>query len=232
MTNTLNIQKKRNHPRMQTYTFKICKDNCPDGSNPVKIIIFKDDAFLHSHAVKHLTDEYEIETWKGLFPTITKENVLECRNKLIDMGCRLLMLKPEIPPCFCGLHSECSRVLKHIVEEYGKIIDTLINEGSTIPRYACRVDQKDKLLWIMPDQKIYVKAYLLESKIYKGIYNIATAYNPKDCGTWQEVRDYVRKKIKVEKKSAILCEEIYWQPGFNNALADALQKALDDFKKR
>jgi hypothetical protein len=217
---------KINHERYRDISIKYCRDNCPKTGESLKIILFKQDEKLRGHAVKHFINDNEaIRIWKESFPyRKIIDKIDECSKELKILGC-------PGSPCskkHCNLYDECEDIVKNFVDEYVEMTYKIIKEGCEIPRYACCLEDRGESLWIMPNKKLVVKAYFHPDN---GFYNTATCYPIKKRSSWQEARDYVRRRILGESlNKPVLCSESTWGSGLS--LKEVFQKAFIEQKKK
>lgn len=220
---------KINHERYRNIHVEYCKDNCPKTGKSLKIVLFQQEEKLRDHAIRHfINDEKAIRIWGKAFPYINIEEVNECRRALKEFGC-------PGTPCLkenriggiatkeqCNLYNECKDIVDKLVDDYVKMTYEILKESSKIPRYACCVENRGESLWIMPNSKLLAIAYFHPDK---GFYNIATCYPVTTGKSWQEARDYIRRRIfRKSLNKPRFCTESMW--GSGASLKEVFQKAF------
>jgi len=207
------------HKRYRTFIFECYYEDCPKGGTSLKMILFKQEEKLRNHAIKHLGNPREFrDAWKNVVSVDWLE-VSKYTGILEDMGCPFYKIDFSILPCWkCkskNRWNKCSEVVSGLEEEYVKAVEAVIEEGGNIPRYACFYNQADNKpnLWILPNRKIIAKA------VHEGNnYNLKTCYSPKRGGSFEETRDYERRKLcyEVNQGSITWCQYDTWGISFSS----------------
>jgi hypothetical protein len=180
------------------------------GGTPLKIILFREDKKLRSHAVKHLTDALEYEDSWGSLVAMTFQQINKCSETLRDLGCLYFTIQCANPPCNrCHSFTQCSPLVSALENEYLNAVEKAIKEAGSIPRYACFLTRSDASshCWILPNRKLVAMAVLQGDT-----YNLMTCFNPKRKEPWTEMRDYCRRELSRDAigYSIIWCREDTW----------------------
>jgi hypothetical protein len=174
------------------------------------IVLFKSDAKLRSHAVKHLTNLNEFEkTWEKII-SIDKELIRRSIAKLQDIECPHYSDGEPFPSCHkCQKFNKCTDFISELENHYFNLVLQIIREGGAIPRYVdfFSNDFKKEMFVLMPDRPVVIKAALLKH----GTYNLVTCYSSSNQ-SFTEMRDQQREIVQMEagKKNLLWCDENTW----------------------
>jgi len=163
------------HSRYKEFSVKASHDNDTyQELSTLKMILFKDDYKLRSHAIKHFmhTDEFET-VWKKIQSNIN--SIAGYITNLENIECPIILHKDENLLCRnCRIFKECTVYAIDIEKAYLKAIEKVISMQCNLPRYAVFFSNKEKqkVFSGLSDNRIILKA----SEFKEDIFNISTCY--------------------------------------------------------
>lgn len=193
------------HARYRRIPVQVCHQGCPHKQgNDLKIIIFKNDRKLRSHAVKHFLNL--TEEWKG-------KNLSDQIAALENLGCPFFEsgCTPDRPPCNkCSLFGRCTQEISKVEAMYIEALERMLHESGDIPRYACfhSRTENNPVFRSVPEQKFTVKASLLNGDVY----NLSTCYHITGISNMKELCDSEVRDIRGEAHPGAImwCDELSW----------------------
>jgi len=217
---------KNKHNREHTINFVRCNDYCPKGE---QVILFKKDAKLREHTVKHLISKEGRA--RIIRSSITEKDIQQIRKMLKDIGCPYYVSNYENPPCF-NHQKNCPRdnclkidYINKLEDIYKGIVHGDLTECAGLPRYACYYEKNEKKTgWML--SALSSKMLIIHSswmKEYKK-YNVTSCYSRKQWQSFVEFRDKQVEKIinNAKEDSIIFCNRKNW--GFDDELVKKMVK--------
>jgi hypothetical protein len=223
------------------------KEQCPEDRGALKIVLFKSNGKLRGHAIKHMVKKFKQEIiWREFLQYIKEDDIEKCKQDLHALNCPGFIYNMDEFPCesktsgvlggfsrdWCNFYEECTELksVKIVENEYLRIVFEFIKESMNIPRYACCLgkNKNGSKLWTVPNKNFVVIADLLTND---RVYNLSSCYPPENTFTWQQARDYAKRRMWKECSSKpIWCIYDNWKKDLT-PLKSAYQKALNEAKK-
>ncbi|RLC03189.1 MAG: hypothetical protein DRI57_29365 [Deltaproteobacteria bacterium] len=189
-----------------------CEPGCPHPDGEVlRIILFKKDQLLRSHAVKHFTNTGEEKSWKGVMP-FGSHLIIQLISDLENIECPFMERDwHDDPPCSnCRRFTRCSEIMNEAEKAYLDIVEKILEEGASMPRYACFFSDeiREYVFCTVPDRKIVAKAALDGD-----IYNLMTCHSPLGFKSVKEICEKQMEKILSEarSKNIVWCNLMNWK---------------------
>jgi hypothetical protein len=196
----------QNHPRFREYALDQC--SAPEFRNePLRLVLFKKEEKLRSHAVKHVTNSYQN------FGDQSK--IQETIQKLEALGCPFFSeFRPDSPTCgSCRLFAPCGEIVPEIVDIYLNAVESTIEEARTLPRYVLfnSMDSNNRHIRFLSDQRFVAMAQKMSNT---SEFNLFTCYQKSNFQLSQLI-PHLRRKISEEfgnPAENIWCDHGNWNP--------------------
>ena len=190
------------HPRYREIPLADPSGEDKDKSR-LKIILFKRDEKLRSHALKHFANLAESGAVRDGNVELDQSLVVKCIAGLKELGCPYYVLGTQFPLCErgrgqCRLFNPCSKIVEKLENAYLEVVARFIRDGGEVPRYAYFFSDREgnQVFCTMPDRPVVLKAFALAD----GTYNLVTCYSGPDI-SFQELRDLEIEKMRNEARS-------------------------------
>ncbi|MBW1989392.1 MAG: hypothetical protein JRI97_07585, partial [Deltaproteobacteria bacterium] len=109
--------------------------------NTLKVILFRKEEKLRSHAVKHFTNLAESDTTFKVLSREDQARVTRAIGDLQDLGCPYFTQGLATPPCEgvekrCPMFLACGRILRGLENTYLELVEDFLRQSGAAPRYA------------------------------------------------------------------------------------------------
>ncbi len=191
----------QNHPRYREFSLAGLPGHADQGK--LKIILFKRDEKLRSHALKHFANLAESEPSSLAMGGADLAMVIDCIARLKKLECPYYVLGTQFPPCErgrgqCRHFYPCGEITSDLEDAYLNVVAELIEKGGEVPRYAYFFSDRESndIFCTMPDRPVVIKAF----KLPDGVFNLVTCYSGPDI-PFMELRDLEVEKMRNEARS-------------------------------
>lgn len=176
------------HPRCYDFTATV-----GEGKSILRLVFFRDDTKLRSHAVKHFSSLAELKDWQKLV-VVSADGITRCIDGLRELGCPHMAASAITPPCWsgnaqCRLFGPCEEFASPLEEAFLDGCRKIVQQGMDRPRSVLYQDNgQKKFWWCLADVPIVAKFAQMGE-----IFNLMTCYRPMaEIGApWNQVRSFV-----------------------------------------